>query len=371
MEQIHKVHFMCECNGHRCELSKCASLSFGFQEILRVRLSLTVELFADALHRNNRFTRWASGREDDTIFGSLGNAFDISWKGMMALAYPPQADLDLDRFADKLRTELGNSLPTRIVLVLEEGKLLEELRNWDKVSVLCIFPAGSFPTISPSSFRQPYIEHKTLRQVAATTVVIVQNREATIRYPIDAKALVTALGRWSRRRQVVCNVEALQPLSLEMENLGRAWTLPGVLFGSNDGKLNWFDGPPAVAKVVALEPHKDGRIQKALDKVFNFDRHVGALGLIPGSICKMIAKAVNPSNCKAGRLVEKAHVSKLSQIIFFSTFGVWMERKRREAAWKSRDKVNSKKSALSRHGRRDEQKVDGMLNRLFAAALGF
>jgi len=88
-EQIRKllVFFMCECkDGHHCELSKCASLSFGLQEILRVRLSLTVELFADALHRNNRFTRWASGREDDNIFGSIGNAFNVCWKGMMALA---------------------------------------------------------------------------------------------------------------------------------------------------------------------------------------------------------------------------------------------------------------------------------------------
>src|SRR4051812_12793936 len=222
-EQIRKLlaYFMCECkDDHRCALSKCASLSFGFQEILRVKLSLTVELFADAVHRNNRFTRWASGRKDDTAFGSLGNAFDISWKSMMALAYPPQVDLDLDKFADKLRTELGNSLPTRIVLVLEESEFLDELRNWDKASVLCIFPAGSFPTISPSSFRQPYIEHQTLRQAAATTVVIVQNREAAIRYPIDAKALELALGRWSRKRHVICRVEPLIPLSPDLENLG-------------------------------------------------------------------------------------------------------------------------------------------------------
>ena len=155
----------------------------------------------------------------------------------------------------------------------------------------------------------------------------------------------------------ICNVEPLKPLSPEMENLGRAWTSPGFMVGGNDGKLNWFDGPPAVAKVVALEPHKDSKIQTALDKIFNFDRHVGALGIIPGSISKMIAKAVNPSNSKAGRLVEKAHVSKLSQVIFFSSFGVWMARKRREAAWKSRDKVNSKSRDLGRHGR-VEQKVD-------------
>jgi hypothetical protein len=131
------------------------------------------------------------------------------------------------------------------------------------------------------------------------------------------------------------------------------------MVGGNDGKLNWFHGPPAVAKVVALEPHKDSKIQAALNKVFNFDRHVGALGLIPGSISKMIAKAVNPSNSKAGRLVEKTHVTKLSQVIFFSTFGVWMARKRREAAWKSRDKESSKNRALSRHGRSAEQKAVG------------
>src|SRR6201995_1122867 len=152
----------------------------------------------------------------------------------MALAYPPQVDLDFVKFADKLRTELGNSLPTRIVLVLEEGKLLDEMRNWDKASVLCTFPAGSFPAISPSSFRQPYVEHKTLRQDAAITVVIVQNREAIIRYPVDGKALETALGRWSRKRHVVCNIKPLKPLSLEMENLGRVWTSPGIMVGGNE-----------------------------------------------------------------------------------------------------------------------------------------
>ena len=188
-------------------------------------------------------------------------------------------------------------------------------------------------------------------------MVIVQNREAAIRYPVDGKALETTLGRWSRKRHADLNVEPLIPLSPELENLGRAWTSSGFMAGGNDGKLNWFDGPPVVAKVVALVPHNDSKIQTALNKIFNFDRHVGALGIIPGSISKMIAKAVNPSNSKAGRLVEKAHVAKLSQVIFFSSFGVWMARKRREAAWKSRDKVNSKSRDLGRHGR-VEQKAD-------------
>src|ERR1700755_3438533 len=67
--------------------------------------------------------------EDDCTFGSMGNAFDISWKGMMALAYPPQLALDFDKFADKLRTELSNSLPTRIVLVLEE------VNSWTRCAI--------------------------------------------------------------------------------------------------------------------------------------------------------------------------------------------------------------------------------------------
>ena len=209
MDHIRKLlaYLMCDCKDrHYCEFSKCASLTFGLQEILRVRLSLSVELFADAVHRNNRFTRWASGREDDSVFGSLGNAFNACWKGMMALAYPPQVGPDLDMVAAKLRTDLNSSLPTRIVLVLEEGKPLDELGNWDKVSVLCTFPAGSFPTISPSAFRRPYTEHKILRHTAATSILIVQNREAAIRYPIDVKALETALGRWSRKHNVICEI---------------------------------------------------------------------------------------------------------------------------------------------------------------------
>ena len=99
---------------------------------------------------------------------------------------------------------------------------------------------------------------------------------------------------------------------------------------------------------MALAPHSDSKIQAALDKVFNFDRYVGALGIIPNGISRLIGKAVNPSNSKAGRLVEKAHISKLSHVIFTSVFGMWMERKRREVAWKSRNKVDSKKNRTSR-----------------------
>ena len=375
MEQVKKLlaFFVCDCiigaNGHYCQLSKSASLLFGFQEILRVKLSLTVELFADAAHRNNRFIRWASGREEDTVFGSLGNAFNISWKGMMAVAYPPQVGTVLDKLREKLQT----ALPTRIVLVLEEGKLLDEVRKWEQASVLCTFPAGFFPRISPSSFRQPYTEHKKkiLRQGPTVAVLIVQNCEAADRYPVNTKALVEALTRWSCAQKVTCKIDPPKSLPLAMENLSRVWTVPGLLACGHDGKLNWFDGPPAVAKVVALAPHSDAKVQTALDKIFNFDRYVGALGLIPSGISSLIGKAVNPSNSKAGRLVEKAQVSKLSHVIFTSAFGMWMERKRREIAWKSRDKVDSKKNRTSRTlGKQTESKV-GKLNWVFAVVQGF
>ena len=365
VEQVKKLlaFFLCDCigpGGHYCELSKSASLLFGFQEILRVKLSLSVELFADAVHHNNRFTRWASGREDDTVFGSLGNALSISWKGMTAVAYPPQAVGMLDKLAEKLHSDLRTSLPTRIVLVLEEGNVLDAVRKWEQSSVICTFPAGTFPTISPSSFRQPYTEHKNkiLRQRAAVTVLIVQNREAAVRYPVDSLALEQALTRWSYAHKVACKIETPKSLSLAMEDLSRAWTSPGMLVCGHDGKLNWFDGPPAAAKVVALAPHSDAKVQAALDKVLNFDRYAGALGLIPSGISSLIAKAVNPSNSKAGRLVEKAHISNLSYVIFTSAFSMWMERKRREIAWKSRDKVDSKKNRTSRTlGKRIESKA--------------
>jgi hypothetical protein len=324
-----------------------------------VKLSLSVELFADAAHRNNRFTRWASGREDDTVFGSLGNAFDISWKGLMAVAYPPQVGLVLDKLTDKLHSDLRTSLPTRIVLVLEEGKVLDMVRKWEQTSILCTFPAGHFPTISPSSFRQPYIEHVKLRQRTAVAVLIVQNREATDRYPVDTKALEEALTRWRCAQKVTCKIEPLKSLSLAMESLSRTWTSPGLLVCGNDGKLNWFDGPPAVTKVVALAPHTDSKTQAVLDKLFNFDRYIGTLGLIPSGISSLISKAVNPSNSKAGRLVEKAHISKLSHVIFSSAFGMWMERKRREIAWKSRDKVCKKKNSASRTRGKQIENKDG------------
>jgi hypothetical protein len=149
-------------------------------------------------------------------------------------------------------------------------------------------------------------------------------------------------------QKVVCKFAPLKSLSLSMENLCRAWASPGFSVCDHDGKLNWFDGPTVVGKVVALAPHSDSKIQAALDKAFNFDRYVGALGIIPNGISSLIGKAVNPSNSKAGRLVEKAQISMLSHVIFTSAFGLWMERKRREIAWKSRDKVDSKKSRTSR-----------------------
>src|ERR1700753_3764932 len=92
-------------------------------------------------------------------------------------------------------------------------------------------------------------------------------------------------------------------------------------------------------------------------KIFNFDRYLAALGLIPSGICRLLAKAVNPSNSKAGRLAEKTHVSRLSHVIFTSAFGMWMERKRREMGWKARDKVDSKKDKNSSID--DKQSKDG------------
>src|SRR5206468_985114 len=147
---------------------------------------------------------------------------------------------------EKLQSDLRTSLPTRIVLVLEEGKQLDEVRKWEQSSVLCTFPAGHFPTISPSSFRQPYTEHVKLRQMAAIAVLIVQNREAADRYPVDSKALEEALTRWSSVHKASCKVAPLKRLSLALENLSRAWTSPQLLVSDLEGKLDWFDGHPAV-----------------------------------------------------------------------------------------------------------------------------
>ena len=77
VEEVEKLllYLKCTCKEHVfCSLCDCVSLTFGFQEILRLRLSLTVALFADAAHRNSRFTTWASARPSDILFGSMGNA---------------------------------------------------------------------------------------------------------------------------------------------------------------------------------------------------------------------------------------------------------------------------------------------------------
>src|SRR3982751_1060500 len=88
------------------------------------------------------------------------------------------------------------------------------------------------------------IEQKILRQMVAVTVLIIQNREAADRYPVDNIALEEALTRWSYAQKVVCKFAPLKSLSLAMENLSRAWTSPQLLVSDHDGKLNWFDGPP-------------------------------------------------------------------------------------------------------------------------------
>ena len=74
----------------------------------------------------------------------------------MALAYPSQGGLVLGKLADKLQSDLR----THIALVLEEGKLLEEVRNWEQASVLCTFPAGTFPTIP----RLPLVDRTSSRR---------------------------------------------------------------------------------------------------------------------------------------------------------------------------------------------------------------
>src|SRR4051812_20266366 len=93
------------------------------------------------------------------------------------------------------------------------------------------------------------------------------------------------------------------------------------------------------------------------------------LGSFP--VVLVVGKAVNPSNSKAGRLVEKAQVSKLSHVIFTSAFGMWMERKRREIAWKWRDKVDSKKNRTSRLSVSRLRARLAKLNWVFAVVQGF
>jgi hypothetical protein len=48
----------------------------------------------------------------------------------------------------------------------------------------------------------------------------------------------------------------------------------------------------------------------------------------------------------------------LSHVIFTSAFGIWMGRKRREIAWKSRDKVDNKKNRTSRIGGKQTENKD-------------
>ena len=69
----------------------------------------------------------------------------------MALTYPPQGYLT-NSILEKLRTDLLTALPTRIVFVLEDEPLLQELMSWSQASRLCVFPAGKFPTVHPLVF---------------------------------------------------------------------------------------------------------------------------------------------------------------------------------------------------------------------------
>ena len=69
-------------------LGDCYTTDFGLQELVREAWSLDTELFADGLHRNNRFAKWASGRAADVAFGAMGDALTKAGKECWLLPLP-------------------------------------------------------------------------------------------------------------------------------------------------------------------------------------------------------------------------------------------------------------------------------------------
>ena len=356
--------FACGCLDVRqaCALDDCHAPAASFQDIFRRECHLNMELFADALHRNPAFPRWASARvADKTHFGAAGNAFDLNWAGVMAWVFPPDGAWTWARLVENLGNVTKTELPTRLVLLMETGRVAETIQQYSEASVLCSFAAGVMPIVDPHGFQARDSGPRSLFHPTGLTVVLFENQEARDRSPVDYPALARALRRWGDTNGVEGRIETGRGLVATRNILNRWWLHARPHRGQKEGQLNWFDELGAdEPRAIALVRHPTEATQKRLDEIAGFDKYLGALGLLPPALTGLIGgDEKQPDKEQRERLQRKR--AEISQAVFRGTFHLWMERRRRATAWKFRAKLGSEIKRARRVGKRKAKRKQSSL----------
>ena len=272
----------CSCPSlHNCVLGDSYTTDFGLQELVREAWSLDTELFADGLHRNNRFAKWASRRAADVAFGGMGDAFDQSWKGMLAYAFPPGDLASSLSTLTKAGEDVETSLPTRFLILLPAtDAIMQKVESMPHARKVMSFAAGSLPLGDPSAYRWPYSQMEMFRCGDAMVLVQVENAEAAAMYPVDGKQLADRLSRWENRwRMDKCLNIGWHALLIGSRSLRAADAAPSEPEGKI-GALNWFDYSRAPCNSALLKPleHEDAWTQGRLASIAVFDSYAGGLG---------------------------------------------------------------------------------------------
>jgi hypothetical protein len=266
------------------------------------------------------------------LFGAMGNAFELEWKGMMAWVFPPADQAVWAKVVEYMGRASDTEIPTRFLVVLEgSDRVLEGLRGL-QVNAVCSFSAGEFPLLDPRAFQRAKHQRLGRRSPYNVRVVMVENKEARVKFPVLWKALLGELERWSFEHKVDCRLSSDQTDPIHRP-LSAWWRRYNGQISWKDNKLNWFDNcSTSATRLVVLQRHADERVQSALDQVAKFDRYAGALGLLPRGLRSLVSRRVEKPT-KKQREMDSWRMEELSRTVFTGTFRIWMERRRRGYAW--------------------------------------
>ena len=222
-------------------------------------------------------------------------------------------------------------------------------------SLVCSFAAGEFPLQDPRAFNRTKHQRAKIQSRHTVRIVIVENKEAQLKFPILWKALEGELERWQIKAQAKCTVRAHRDNGAPSA-LSAWWRRYEGQENPKDNRLNWFDNcTTSATRVVVLERHGDERVQNALDHVAKFDRYVGALGLLPRGLRNLISRR-NEKTSKKQREEDTWRLEELSRTVFSGTFRIWTERRRRNLAWWRHKRSDSLRPKRKRQRGRGSQK---------------
>ena len=185
------------------------------------------------------------------------------------------------------------------------------------ISLVCSFAAGEFPLLDPRAFNRTKHQRARIHSPHNVRIVIVENKEAQLKFPILWKALEGELERWQIKVRAKCAVHSNRN-SVAPSVLSAWWRRYDGQENPKDNRLNWFDNcSTSATRVVVLERHGDERVQNAMDHVAKFDRYAGALGLLPRGLRNLISRREGEQEAeRGGRLA----VGRVESYCFYGHF---------------------------------------------------